>query len=260
MTQTRQTMTPQEVDAMNKELEDASPQEVLAWAMEQFGCSVSLSSSFGAEDVALIDMMWRIDPKARLFTLETLRLPTETYTLMDKIRLRYGIDVDVQYPEVHDVREMVEAEGFNPFHKSMENRKLCCDIRTVQPLRKHLAGLSAWITGLRRDQATTRANVAKVEIDEALDGIIKINPLADWKWEQVRDYIHETQVSPYNELHDNNFPSIGGLPCTRAVKPDEDQRAGRWWWETDPNAKECGLHIVHAASGPKLFRGKGSEN
>ncbi len=259
MTQTQQKMTQQEVDAINKELEDASPQEVLAWAMEKFGSSASLSSSFGAEDVALIDMMWRIDPKARVFTLETLRLPTETYTVMDQIQLRYGIDVDVQYPDIDDVREMVEAEGFNLFYKSVENRKLCCDIRKVQPLRKHLAGLSAWITGLRRDQATTRANVAKVEIDEAFDGIIKINPLADWKWEQVWDYIHENQV-PYNELHDNNYPSIGCLPCTRAVKPDEDQRAGRWWWETDPNAKECGLHVVQAADGPKLVRGKSSEN
>ena len=246
-----------EVEALNQEFEAKPPQAVLEWGLERFQPRIALSSSFGAEDVVLIDMLWRINPKARVFTLDTLRLPTETYTLMDQIRLRYDLDLEVMYPDMAQVAPMVEEHGFNLFYKAIEMRKLCCGVRKIEPLERELAELDAWITGLRRDQASTRANVGKVELDEAHGNRAKLNPLADWSWEQVWEYIRENEV-PYNELHDNDYPSIGCLPCTRAVKPGEDPRAGRWWWETDPNAKECGLHVVATAGGAKLGRANGN--
>ena len=255
MTQTATVLSPEEIQAANHELEDAPPQEVLEWGLERFGSRIALSSSFGAEDVTLIDMLWRIDPAPRVFTLDTLRLPTETYTLMDQIRTRYGIALEVFYPKLDSVAAMAEEHGFNLFYKALELRHLCCDLRKVEPLGRAMETLDAWITGLRRDQAATRANVAKVELDVAHGDRIKLNPLADWSSEQVWEYIRDQKV-PYNELHDNGFPSIGCAPCTRAVEPGEDPRAGRWWWESDPNAKECGLHVVEAADGPHLVRSK----
>jgi phosphoadenosine phosphosulfate reductase len=238
-------ITTEEIQAISRKLESKTPQDVLEWGLERFQPRISLSSSFGAEDVALIDMMWRIDHKARVFTLDTLRLPTETYTVMDQIRLRYGIDLEVYYPDMNAVRPMVEDHGFNLFYKSLEMRHLCCGIRKVEPVERALKDLGAWITGLRRDQAPTRANIGKVEPDDAHPGKVKINPLADWTSDQVWAYIRKYDV-PYNELHDNGYPSIGCLPCTRAVGPDEDPRAGRWWWELDPNSKECGLHVIES--------------
>ena len=257
MTQTNTVLTPEEVHAANRELEDASAQEVLEWGLERFGSRMALSSSFGAEDVALIDMLWRIDPKARVFSLDTLRLPTETYTVMDQIRARYSLDLEVFYPKLDSVAAMTEEHGFNLFYKALELRHLCCGLRKVEPLGRAMETLDAWVTGLRRDQAATRANVMKVELDEAHGNRIKLNPLADWSSEQVWEYIREHKV-PYNELHDNGFPSIGCAPCTRAVEPGEDPRAGRWWWESDPNAKECGLHVVEALDGSTLVRSKES--
>ena len=256
MTQAQPVLSESEVEAANKALESKGPQEVLEWALERFGSRIALSSSFGAEDVALTDMGWRIRPDVRVFTLDTLRLPTETYTVMDQIRLRYNLNLEVLYPDMDQVRPMVEEHGFNLFYKAVELRHLCCGIRKVEPLERILSSLDAWVTGLRRDQATTRSTVQKVEIDVAHNNRIKINPLADWTWEQVWEYIHQYQV-PYNELHDNGYPSIGCDPCTRAVLAGEDGRAGRWWWESDPNAKECGLHVVELASGPILARGSG---
>ncbi len=250
MSEVKVALSAEEVEDLNRKFEGKPPQAVLEWAVERFNTRLALSSSFGAEDVVLIDMLWRINPKARVFTLDTLRLPTETYTLMDQIRLRYGLELEVMYPDMERVAPMVEEHGFNLFYKAIELRKLCCGVRKVEPLERELAELDAWITGLRRDQATTRANVGIVELDEAHGSIAKLNPLADWTWEQVWEYIREYDV-PYNELHDNRYPSIGCLPCTRAVEPNEDPRAGRWWWENDPNAKECGLHVVTAAGGAK---------
>ena len=238
----------QEVDSAHRELEGESPEAVLRWALDRFGSRVALSCSFGAEDVVLVDMMWRIKPEARVFTLDTWRLPTETYTAMDGIRARYGIDLEVFYPELPRVESMVQEHGFNPFYGGVELRKLCCGIRKVEPLKRALSGLDAWVTGLRRDQASTRASVQKVEIDESFGGIVKINPLADWSWDQVWEYIREHDV-PYNSLHDKGYPSIGCAPCTRAVEPEEDPRAGRWWWEGDPDAKECGLHMAAGGNG-----------
>lgn len=235
-------LTELELARLNESFEDKSPHELLEWALERYGSKIALSSSFGAEDVALIDMMWRVDPKARVFTLDTLRLHTETYTVMDQIRAKYGVKLDIHYPDIQAVDAMVQKEGYNCFYRGIELRKYCCGVRKVEPLNRALAPLDAWISGLRRDQASSRTNVAKIEVDTVHDNKIKLNPLADWTSEQVWDYIRFHKV-PYNELHDQDFPSIGCAPCTRAIKPGEDPRAGRWWWELDPNAKECGIHV-----------------
>lgn len=234
--------TPQEVEELNARLETASPEVLIAWALDEFQTRIALSSSFGAEDVALIDILWRVNPRARVFTLDTLRLHAETYGLMDRIHQRYGLEIEILYPDLRAVDAMVKERGYNCFYLSVENRKLCCGIRKVEPLERGLAGLDAWITGLRRDQATTRTDIQKIEIDDAHGGMLKLNPLADWSSEQVWDYIRAHDV-PYNPLHDHGFPSIGCAPCTRAIAPGEDPRAGRWWWEMDEAAKECGIHV-----------------
>lgn len=246
----------EEIEEKNREFEGKSPEAVLEWALETFHPNLALSSSFGAEDVALIDMMWRINPGARVFTLETLRLHTETYTVMDQIRMRYNVDVETYYPDMAQVADMVKEHGFNLFYKTEEFRKLCCGIRKMEPLDRALGTVNAWVSGLRRDQAVTRVDIGKVELDAAHGNRIKINPLAEWSSDKVWAYIHENKV-PYNELHDNGFPSIGCAPCTRPVSPDEDPRAGRWWWESDPNSKECGLHVIETLDSIKAAAEKG---
>ena len=219
-----------------------SAQEVVTWALKEFGQNLGLASSFGAEDVVLIDMLLKVDPKARIFTLDTGRLNQETYEVMDKIKEKYGCTIETYFPDAGRVETMVREQGFNLFYQSIDNRKLCCNIRKVEPLNRALKSLKAWMTGLRREQVVTRVAVKKVEWDDA-HNMYKINPLADWTWEQVWAYIRAHKV-PYNTLHDQGYPSIGCEPCTRAVKPGEDFRAGRWWWER-PEQKECGLHVKH---------------
>jgi phosphoadenosine phosphosulfate reductase len=221
--------------------EARTAQDLLAWALAEFHPRITLASSFGAEDVVLIDMLWRLDPRARIFTLDTGRLPAETYALIEAIRLRYGLVIAVLFPRHDAVEAMTRERGVNLFTRSVEDRKRCCAVRKVEPLGRALDGMDAWITGLRRGQALTRTAVRKVEVDADHGGILKINPLADWSWERVWDYVRAHDV-PYNALHDQGYPSIGCAPCTRAVAPGEDLRAGRWWWEQDPAAKECGLH------------------
>jgi phosphoadenosine phosphosulfate reductase len=235
-------------EMMAKEFEEKKAEEILKWAIEKFGKKVALASSFGAEDVVLIDMLMKIDPSARIFTIDTGRLPQETYDVIEKIMEKYGAKIEFLFPDKKAVEEMLEKYGPNLFYKSVELRRLCCHIRKVEPLERILKDLDAWITGLRREQSVTRVRIEKVEEDErTFDGIkrvlIKINPLADWTEKQVWDYIKRNNV-PYNALHDRSYPSIGCAPCTRAIKPGEDIRAGRWWWET-PEKKECGLHIKH---------------
>jgi len=224
-------------------LEAMDAVELLGWALERFRPRIALASSFGAEDVVLIDLLMELDPRARVFTLDTGRLHSETYALAQALRDRYGLAIDVYFPRTEAVEAMVRAHGVNLFYASVENRKLCCGVRKVEPLGRALEGLDAWITGLRREQAVTRGRVRKVEIDADHGGIVKLNPLADWSWDRVWGYIRDRAV-PYNALHDAGFPSIGCAPCTRAVRPGEDLRAGRWWWEQDAAAKECGLHPV----------------
>lgn len=223
-----------------EEFEKKNAKEILEWALDKFKDKVALSCSFGAEDVVLVDILIKINQKARIFTLDTGRLPQETYEVMDKIRKKYNIKIEVFYPDTKSIEKMVEEYGPNLFYNSIELRKLCCNIRKIQPLDRALSNLSAWICGLRREQSVTRTEIKKVEIDSTHNSILKINPLADWAEKQVWDYIKENDV-PYNALHDKNFPSIGCEACTRAVKAGEDVRAGRWWWES-PEHKECGLH------------------
>lgn len=230
------------VQGLGTEFEFMTAQEALAWALERFHPKIAFASSFGAEDMVVIDMLMTLNPTARVFTLDTGRLPSETYSLMEAIRERYGLSIEVYFPQAATVETMVREHGVNLFYKSVENRKRCCGIRKVEPLGRALAGLDAWITGLRREQAVTRTEIQKVEVDADHGGIIKINPLADWTEEQVWTYI-QTHHVPYNALHDQGYPSIGCAPCTRAVKPGEDPRAGRWWWE-NPETKECGLHVA----------------
>ena len=224
------------------QLESKSPQEALRWAVETFHPRVALASSFSAKDVAIIHMLVQINPKARIFTLDTGRLNQETYDVMDKIREKYGVAIEVMFPKVDAVEAMVREKGVNLFYHSIENRKLCCGIRKVEPLNRALSTVDAWITGLRRDQVVTRASVKKVDIDTDHGGIVKLNPLADWTWDQTMEYVKKHAI-PYNVLHDQGYPSIGCAPCTRAIKPGEDFRAGRWWWER-PEQKECGLHVA----------------
>lgn len=232
-----------EVDLRGKaeELEARTSEEVLKWALETYRNRVALASSFGAEDMVLIDMILKIDPKARIFTLDTGRLPQETYDVWERVLEKYGAKIETYYPDAASVEKMVHDHGPNLFYKSVELRKLCCRVRKIEPLNRALSGLSAWICGLRREQAVTRADVGKVEVDVGHGSMVKINPLADWTEAQVWAYIKRNDV-PYNALHDRNYPSIGCGPCTRAVQPGEDIRAGRWWWER-PEEKECGLHL-----------------
>ena len=236
-----------DIDRLREQAVGLEAPDLLRKVLEIFGEGVALASSLGAEDQVLTDMLVGIAPRPRILTLDTGRLPRETYDLIDATRARYGIEIEVLFPERADVEQLVNREGVNLFYHSVENRKACCRVRKVLPLRRKLATLDAWITGLRREQAVTRGDIAAVEWDEA-NGLIKVNPLADWPQQQVWDYIRRHDV-PHNALHDRGYPSIGCAPCTRAVEPGQDIRAGRWWWET-PEHKECGLHRGHHRPGP----------
>jgi len=226
----------------SEELERLKAEEILDWAFQTFPGAIALASSFQAESSVLIDMAHRLrGSDFRVFTLDTGRLNQETYDCMDALRERYGIKIDLFFPDARRVETMVKEQGLNLFYKSAELRKTCCAVRKVEPLKRALKNLAAWMTGLRREQAVTRCGVQKVEIDRDHGNIVKINPLADWSQKQVWDYIAARGI-PYNKLHDLGYPSIGCAPCTRAIKPWEDIRAGRWWWE-QPETKECGLHM-----------------
>jgi phosphoadenosine phosphosulfate reductase len=236
-----ETVTQNDVPALAVRAERLDADAVLRLALERFGRGVALSSSFGAEDMVLIDMLMKIDSKARIFTLDTGRLPQETYSLIDATREKYSAAIEVFFPEPDAVQNMVAAHGMNLFYHSVENRKWCCGVRKMEPLRRALSGLDAWITGLRREQSVTRTTVHKIEWDEG-NKLVKVNPLVEWTHDDVWKYIRDNNV-PYNALHDRGYPSIGCAPCTRAVQPGEHERAGRWWWE-HPETKECGLHVV----------------
>jgi len=230
-----------ELDEVNSTID--SPQDALKWALDNLHPKVAKASSFGAEDSVIIDMMTKINPEARFFTLDTGRLDQETYDVMDQLEKKYSIHFEVMFPDAQEVEEMVRAKGINLFYDSPENRRLCCGIRKVHPLKRMLSTLDGWITGIRKDQTSTRESASFLEIDEKYNGILKINPLLNWTWEQVWNYIKENNV-PYHKLLDKGYPSIGCEPCTRAIKAGEDLRAGRWWWESNEN-KECGLHMDH---------------
>ena len=222
------------------QLPRCGPEEALRFSLKRFGPQrIALASGFGAEGQVLTDMLVRINPAARIFTLDTGRLFQETYDTMQQSIERYKIRYEVCVPEAADVAQLVSIDGPNLFYSSIEKRKACCEVRKLRPLRKVLRTVDAWICGLRRDQALTRQGVELLGWDAEFE-IYKICPLFDWTEEQVWNYIQQHGV-PYNALHDRGFRSIGCAPCTRATRPDEDIRAGRWWWEA-PEHKECGLH------------------
>jgi phosphoadenosine phosphosulfate reductase len=222
-----------------EQFKDASALEILKSFLEKHNSRIGFSSSMGAEDQVITHMIASVDKETRIFTLDTGRLFPETYDLIELTNKRYGVQIEVFFPDFQRVEMMVKTKGINLFYESIENRKLCCHIRKIEPLTRALSELDIWISGLRKEQSITRNNLSVVEWD-ALHNKIKVNPLLHWNNEQVWSYIHEHNI-PYNPLHDQGFPSIGCLPCTRAVEPDEDIRAGRWWWE-HPEMKECGLH------------------
>lgn len=236
----------EEVKRLNGEFERSSPGEVLEWASRNLGSGVALATSFQIQGMALLDMLLRTDPRARIFTLDTGRLPSQTYELMDRVRERYGVNVEVLFPDKAEVEEMVASHGVNLFYRSVENRRLCCQVRKTNPLNGFLRTLDAWISSIRADQTEQRAGARKFEIDYLHGRMLKINPILDWTMERTWDYVRENDV-PYNELHDMGYPSIGCAPCTRAVGEGEDPRAGRWWWERDSD-KECGIHFSHQDS------------
>lgn len=227
------------INALNQQLAGIDTAGVLSYFLKEYKGRIALSSSLGLEDQVLTAMVCSIDKNVKIFTLDTGRLFPETYDLIHRTNQKYGIRIQVYFPEAQHVELMVREKGINLFYNSIEDRKMCCRIRKIEPLQRAFSGLDIWICGLRRDQSVTRAAMQTVEWDEA-NGLIKLNPLIDWTEEQVKNYILENNI-PYNPLHDKNFPSIGCQPCTRAILPGEDLRAGRWWWE-NPDTKECGLH------------------
>lgn len=202
----------------------------------------TLASSLGAEDMVLTDLVAKHAPGISIFSLDTGRLNPETYDLLAKVQETYGqkVAIEVYCPQAEAIQQYVESNGINAFYNSVELRKTCCGIRKVEPLKRALAGKTAWITGMRRQQAVTRADLPIQEHD-ADHGLAKFNPLADWTEKEVWEYIRSNGV-PYNALHDKHYPSIGCAPCTRNIAVGEDVRAGRWWWE-DEAGKECGLHV-----------------
>lgn len=200
----------------------------------------AFANSLGAEDMVLTDLIFTDALPIEVFTLDTGRLPNETYALLDAIAGRYGTRLRVLFPRAEAVESYVKDHGVNGFYGSVELRKACCHIRKVEPLRRALADKKAWIAGLRRAQSVTRSDLA-VESFDAENGLMKFNPLADWSHQDVWDYIRAYSV-PYNALHDRGYASIGCAPCTRAIAAGEDIRAGRWWWE-NPESRECGLHV-----------------
>ena len=212
---------------------------VLANAVHDY-TPVIFANSLGAEDMVLTDLINKYQPSIEMFSLDTGRLPQETYDLMQKVRAHYSVPLKIFFPATQTVEKYVALNGVNGFYDSVELRKSCCHMRKVEPLSRALAGKRAWITGMRREQAATRG-VLQVSGFDADNGLQKFNPLLDWSNADVWKYLKQYEV-PYNELHDRFYPSIGCAPCTRAITPGEDIRSGRWWWENAQN-KECGLHV-----------------
>ena len=225
---------------MPAEINLGAPEAILQWAYEAFPRLV-IVASFQAESSVLIDMASRIRSDVQVLTLDTGRLPQQTYDMIDRVRDRYAIGVQVVSPEAADLQEMVGRHGANLFLQSPDLRRHCCEVRKSRPLGRALAGYDAWVTGLRRQQAATRSQTAVVSPDPEHVGLTKVAPLAAWSKDQVWAYIRDNEL-PYHSLYDLGYTSIGCAPCTRATAPGEDERAGRWWWESADEVKECGLH------------------
>jgi len=228
-----------DINDLNQKFQNSTAQEITEYFIKEYGQDAALSSSLGAEDQVLTDMVLKVDKSSNIFTLDTGRLHPETYDVMDATNLKYGVKLNVFFPLNEKVEELYQKQGINGHFESIENRKNCCNIRKMEPLRRALKPLKVWITGLRAAQSVTRTDMPVVEYDENFE-VIKVNPLINWSEEDVWNYIKQNNV-PYNKLHDQGYPSIGCAPCTRPVKAGEDIRSGRWWWE-NPEHKECGLH------------------
>ncbi len=227
------------VEELNKKFESSSPQDILEYFLTKYKGKIVQSSSLGAEDQVITDMITRINNKTGIFTLDTGRLFPETYELIEKTNKHYNISIKVYFPDWQKVEKMISEKGINLFYRSVDNRKLCCHVRKIEPAKRALKGYEAWISGIRKDQTVSRFDTKTIEWDDT-NRMIKINPLLKWTEKQVWDYIKKNNV-PFNELHNSGFSSIGCQPCTRAIQTGDEFRAGRWWWE-EPEQKECGLH------------------
>jgi len=232
--------TEQDIRALPALPGSASPAEILEAGLAAAAGPVKLASSFSVEDVVIIDLLRERQLPIGVFALDTGRLNEETYETAEAVTERYGISIDWYFPERSAVEKLEREKGLFSFRSSLENRHECCRIRKVEPLERALAGLAGWVTGMRREQSVTRADIAPIEIDAAHGGILKINPLINWSDAEVWAYAERKRL-PLNRLHKQGYPSIGCAPCTRAIRAGEHPRAGRWWWE-DPEHKECGLH------------------
>lgn len=230
----------EKVQKLSEELKDKTAQEIINFFINDYEGKVGLATSLGVEDQVLTHMIASIDKSTKIFTLDTGRVFPESYKVLDETNKKYGISVEVYFPKSDKVEEMVNTKGINLFYDSIENRKQCCNVRKIEPLKRALSEIDIWVTGLRKDQSVTRFFTPLVEWDEA-NKVIKVNPLLNWSEKQTWSFVKENDV-PYNQLHDKGFPSIGCQPCTRAIEEGEDVRAGRWWWEL-PEHKECGLHV-----------------
>ena len=232
--------SPALVEGARRKLLGAGPEAVLRWGFDTFAAGrVALCTSLQHEGMVLLDMAHGINPDVSVFTIDSGRLPQETLDLIEEVRERYRVQVEVIYPDGGEVGELVSTHGPNLFHTSPALRLSCCDVRKVRPLKRRLATLDAWVSGLRRDQNAERSAVEAIQVDDVHGGIVKLNPLAGWSEEQVLAYVDEHRL-PRNALYSRGYTSIGCDPCTRATEPGEDPRAGRWWWEQ--GARECGLH------------------
>ncbi len=226
------------VEPVEATLEGLTLEGSLRWVADHYPGGVAFSTSLGQEDQVITAAIAKANVPIRIFTLDTGRLFQQTYSLADETRAQYGLTIDAFYPDTHQVEKLVTEKGFHSFYDSVENRKECCHIRKVVPLRRALQGQQVWVTGLRGEQSANRQTMKIIEWDEGYK-LYKFNPLIHWSYQQVLDYIAAHNV-PDNPLHRQGFVSIGCAPCTRAIEPDEDPRAGRWWWES--SKKECGLH------------------
>ncbi len=237
-----------EVGELAVDYDAREPEDVLEWAIDRFGVDrFAIITSFQADGCVLIDMAHKINRKVRVVTIDTGRLPDDQYDIIDEFRRRYGIQVEVYFPDATAVESMTLRHGVNLFRQSVEKRLLCCHVRKVLPLNRALKGIDCWATGLRRDQWATRANIRKIEIDHDHGGIIKVSPLADWTEDEVWDYIRECDV-PVHPMYAKGFKSLGCAPCTRPVAEGEPARSGRWWWEVNA-PKECGMHCSMETGG-----------
>jgi thioredoxin-dependent adenylylsulfate APS reductase len=228
------------IEDAHRRLAGATPEEILRWGFSNFAPGqIALCTSLQHEGMVILDIAHRIDPGVQVFTIDSGRLPQETLDLVEEVRERYQVAIEVIYPDAQEVGEMVTRHGPNLFYNSPELRLSCCELRKVRPLKRRLAQLDAWVSGLRRDQNAERSVVEPVQLDAVHGGIVKLNPLAGWTAEQVLAYVEDHRL-PRNALYSRGYTSVGCDPCTRATEPGEDARAGRWWWEQ--GARECGIH------------------